>query len=149
MTTADELQELSSDLVVQAARLVRAIRRASSQPAGLRVLSLLDEHGPMGITQLAEIDRSSQPSMSGAVTDLVERGWVTKKPHPDDARSSLVDLSRSGRATLTRYRHQNGRAVAGRLAAHGSHGPEDLATAVAVLRDVLRHHPNDPEKGTL
>jgi DNA-binding MarR family transcriptional regulator len=149
VTSADDLQELSSDLVVHAARLVRAVRRASNQPAGLRVLSLLDEYGAMGITQLADVDRSSQPSMSGTVNDLLERGWVTKKPHPDDARSSLVGLSRSGRATLARFRRQNGRAVAGRLAAHGRHRAEDLAAAVAVLRDVLEHDPNDPEKGTL
>ena len=42
--------ELASDLVVHAARLVRAVRRELHLPAGIRILSLLDEFGPLGIT---------------------------------------------------------------------------------------------------
>ena len=38
---------LASDLVIQAARLVRAVRRRLELPAGVRVLSVLDEHGPL------------------------------------------------------------------------------------------------------
>ncbi|MFC4785298.1 MarR family winged helix-turn-helix transcriptional regulator [Nocardioides sp. MAHUQ-72] len=148
MTTDPRLQELSSDLVVYAARLVRAVRRALEQPAGIRVLSLLDEYGPLGITQLAAADRSSQPTMSGAVAGLVERGWVDKQPNPADARGSVVTLTEDGRRELDRVRRMNGELVAARLADHHEHTAEDLATAVAVLRDVLGEAP-DTEKGTL
>lgn len=148
MTDAPDLQELSSDLVVYAARLVRAVRRSSELPAGFRVLSLLDEHGPLGITALAAVDRSSQPTMSGAVAGLVRRGWVDKQPNPADARGSVVTLTDSGRQELDRVRRNNGEMVAARLAAHHTHSTEDLATAVAVLRDVLASGP-DTEKGTL
>ena len=137
MTETDELRELSSDLVVYAARLVRAVRRALEQPAGIRVLSLLDEYGALGITQLAAADRSSQPTMSGAVAGLVDRGWVDKQPNPADARGSVVTLTDAGRAELQRTRRMNGELVAARLATASGHGVEDLATAVAVLRDVL------------
>ena len=137
--------ELASDLVVHAARLVRAVRRELELPAGTRIISLLDEHGPLGITQLAALDRCSQPTMSAAVTQLVERGWVTKAANPDDARSSLVTLSDAGRGELGRIRRRHGERVAALLAAHGTHSTEDLATAVAVLRDVLA--PSNDEKG--
>jgi DNA-binding MarR family transcriptional regulator len=148
--TEPDLHELSSDLVVYAARLVRAVRRALEQPAGIRVLSLLDEYGPLGITQLATADRSSQPTMSGAVTGLVERGWVDKQPNPADARGSVVTLTEAGRQELRHARHLNGELVATRLAAHGGHSAEDLATAVAVLRDVLDPEPDtSTQKGTL
>ncbi len=148
VTTTPDLQELSSDLVVYAARLVRAVRRANELPAGFRVLSLLDEHGPLGITALAAADRCSQPTMSGAVSTLVGRGWVDKQPNPADARGSVVTLTDSGRNELDRVRRNNGELVASRLAAHPEHSVEDLATAVAVLRDVLSFGP-DTEKGTL
>ncbi|MGH3414122.1 MAG: MarR family winged helix-turn-helix transcriptional regulator [Marmoricola sp.] len=148
MSTSDELEDLSSDLMVYAARLVRAVRRAVAQPAGIRVLSLLDEHGPLGITALAEADRCSQPTMSGTVNALVGRGWVTKRPHPDDARASLVLLTPAGDEALARIRRENGRAIADRLTGRGGHSPADVATAVAVLRDVLTTEPTNPESGS-
>lgn len=129
--------DLASDLVTYAARLVRAVRRHAELPAGARLLSILDELGASTVTALAAADRTSQPTTTGAVRDLVERGLVARKPHPDDARSSLVDLTDAGRAELARIRRRNGEAVAARLDAHPTHTAEDLATAVAVLRDLL------------
>jgi len=130
--------ELASDLVVHAARLVRAVRRELELPAGTRILSLLDEHGPLGITALADLDRSSQPSMSGAVGQLAEKGWVTKEPNPDDARASVVTLTDAGGAELARVRHRYGEHVAALVADHPHLTTEDLATAVAVLRGILQ-----------
>ena len=149
-----DLRELSSDLVVHAARLVRAVRRNIEQPASVRILSLLDEYGALGVSQLAVADRSSQPTTSGAVTGLVERGWADKQPNPADARGSLVSLTEAGREELRRVRRMNGELVASRFAEHGHHNLEDLATAVAVLRDVLATEPTaarprTTEKGTL
>ena len=141
MTT--ELVTESGDLVTYAARLVRAVRRAVEHPTGVRVLSLLDEHGPLGISALAAADRCSQPTMSGTVASLVESGLVTKSAHPHDARSTLVDLTGPGRAELARVRQANGREVAARLT-RSACSTEDLQTAIAVLRAAL-----DPlEKGS-
>ncbi|WP_426243495.1 MarR family winged helix-turn-helix transcriptional regulator [Nocardioides sp. LHG3406-4] len=143
---SDDLQDLSSELVVLSARLVRAVRRAVEQPAGFRVLSLLDELGPSGVSSLAVADRCSQPTMSGTVAGLVERGWVTRTPHPSDARSSLIDLTVAGRHELARVRRIYGAAVAERLRDQTTHTREDVETAVAVLRDVLA---SQPTKGQL
>lgn len=136
MTTATGIDvELASDLVVEAARLVRAVRRELELPAVIRIVSLLDEVGPAGITQLAELDRCSQPTMSNAVAQLVDRGWATKEPNPDDARGSVVTLTDAGRSELQRIRRRHGERVAELLAA--THTSEEVAAAVAVLRDVL------------
>lgn len=133
---ATDLEQQSSELVVQSARLIRALRRRVGQPAGIRILSLLDELGPLGVTALAEADRSSQPTISGAVRQLVDEGWVAKDPDLNDARRSLVQLTPAGRRRLAQARRDNGKAVAERLARTG-HSVEDVAKAVAVLRDVL------------
>jgi DNA-binding MarR family transcriptional regulator len=133
---ASDLEQQSSELVVQAARLVRAVRRRVGQPAGIRILSLLDELGPLGVTALAEADRSSQPTISGAVRQLVDLGWVAKTPDRSDARRSLVDLTTQGRQRLAQARRDNGVAVAERLA-HTRYSADDVAQAVAVMRDVL------------
>jgi DNA-binding MarR family transcriptional regulator len=131
-----DLEQQSSELVVYAARLVRAVRRRVAQPSGIRILALLDEFGPQGVTALAEIDRSSQPTVSGAVRQLVEQGLVAKDSDPGDARRTVVRLTPEGRRLLTAARRDNGVAVAERLARTG-HTAEDVAAAVAVLRAVM------------
>lgn len=131
-----DLEQQSSELVVQAARLVRAVRRRVGQPAGIRILALLEELGSLGVTALAEADRSSQPTVSGAVRQLEQEGWVAKKADPADARRALVELTPKGRQRLMDARRDNGRAVAERLARTG-HSADDVARAVAVLRDVM------------
>ncbi|WP_139977778.1 MarR family winged helix-turn-helix transcriptional regulator [Nocardioides litoris] len=142
----DPAVALGGELVTHAARLVRAVRRKQDLAAGVRVLSLLDEHGPLGVSALARVDRCSQPTMSATVRDLVADGWVVKAADPGDARASVVSLSPAGRAELGRVRRRSGEAVAARLAA-GPHTPDELATAVAVLRDLLAHP--DPEGSSL
>ena len=131
-----DLEQQSSELVVQAARLVRAVRRRVGHPAAVRIMGVLDDLGPLGVTALADADRSSQPTVSGAVAQLEKVGWVARQPDPHDARRSLVELTPSGRAWLSEARLDAGVAVAERLARTG-HSAEDVAHAVAVLRDVL------------
>jgi DNA-binding MarR family transcriptional regulator len=131
-----DLEEQSGELVVYAARLVRAVRRRVAQPAGMRIISLLDELGPQGVTSLAEADRTSQPTVSGAVRQLEEQGLVAKTRDPSDARRTVVTLTTEGRRRLVEARRDNGAAVAERLT-HTGHSADDVAAAVAVLRDVL------------
>lgn len=137
--TDPDLRQLSNELVVLSARIVRMVRRhgAGDLPAAsTRMLSLLDETGPTTVGALAEADRCTQPTMSGLVGGLVEKGWVQREPHPDDARSSLVSMTAAGRAVLNDVRRSNATLVADRIAASGRPA-QDLATAVAVLRDLL------------
>lgn len=135
----DDPSPAAGDLVMYAARLVRASRQHihATPPAGVRVLSLIDEHGPSGVGRLAEHDRTSQPTMSGAVATLVERGWVTKEPDPDDARATLVTLTDAGRRALAVVRERNAEAVAAAIREHPTLTPDDLDSAVMVLREVL------------
>ncbi len=134
------VQQLSNDLVVLSARLVREIRRNSVDlpAASTRLMSLLDELGPSTVGALAQADRCSQPTMTGLVNGLVEKGWVQRDPHPDDARSAIVTMTAEGRQMLAGVRRRNAALVAERIEASGR-SPEDLATAVAVLSDLLHH----------
>lgn len=140
-THPEQLLAASGDLVTYAARLVRASRQHihNTPQAGMRVLSLLDEHGPSGISQLATHDRCSQPTMSGAVSGLVDRGWVTKSPDPADARASLVHLTDEGRHALGVVRQRNAESVATAISTDPDLTPADLDTAVVVLRRILEN----------
>ncbi|HJQ06590.1 MAG TPA: MarR family transcriptional regulator [Nocardioides sp.] len=137
MEPTTEMTALSSDLAMYAARLVRLIRQNNPQPAGIRAMSTIDQHGPLGVTTLAQLDNCSQPTMTGIVRQLLEQGWVSREPHPTDARSTLIGLTDEGRAELTRVRAANAELVASRIAHHPQRTAADLAIAVGVLRDVL------------
>jgi DNA-binding MarR family transcriptional regulator len=136
--SVSRVEALSNDLFVLSARLVREVRRRQrdTAPASIRVMSLVDELGPSTVSALAVADRCSQPTMTGLVNGLSDRGWVERRPHPDDARSSLVSMTTQGRAALAAVRRDNAAMVAERIAASGR-TPDELATAVAVLSDVL------------
>jgi DNA-binding MarR family transcriptional regulator len=136
--TAPSVTSLSNDLVVLSARLVREVRRhtADIPAASTRLLSLLDELGPSTVSVLTSADRCSQPTMTGLVNGLVEKGWLQRTPHPGDARSSLVSMTDLGHQQLEAVRHRNAALVAERIEA-SDHTPEDLATAVSVLSDLL------------
>lgn len=146
------LEELSAELVLYTGRLVRAVTRRSAgrspdvPTASLRLLSQVDELGPVTIGALAAADRCSQPTMSAGVQALCERGWAAKTPNPEDARSSLVTLTEAGRSVLTEARRARAAVVADRFRSDPNHDEQDLATAVAVLRALLEQP--DDEEGT-
>lgn len=123
----------ASDLLVYAARLVRIARRRAGVDASTRVLSVLDQTGPVGIGQLAAADGSSQPTISAQVNALAADGLITKEAHPTDARAAVVALTDAGRAALAENRQRLAAAVRDRLTGHS---PEELAVAVAVLKSL-------------
>jgi len=86
--------------------------------------------------------------MSLAVARLLESSDVAKDVDPGDARSSLVRLTDAGRSTLADARRRNGASVAARLVEHDTHSVHDVATAVAVLRDLVDLAPTS-ERTTL
>jgi DNA-binding MarR family transcriptional regulator len=136
---SDGVQALSNELVVLTARLVREVRRNNSEvpAASTRLLSLLDELGPSTVGALASADRCSQPTMTGLVNGLVEKDWLQRTPHPEDARSSMVSMTQLGHRQLQAVRRRNAALVAERIEASG-HSPDDLAITVSVLSDLLQ-----------
>jgi DNA-binding MarR family transcriptional regulator len=134
---------LAGDLVTQAARLVRTLRRRHELPAGVRVLSVLDELGPLTVTELAAAYSCTQPTMSGLVNQLLEQGWASKQPHPSDTRAALVTPTTAGTAELARVRRLNGEAVAALMDRHPTLTTTELRTAVVLLRELLSPVPPD------
>jgi DNA-binding MarR family transcriptional regulator len=136
-----DAESVIAALVMYSARLGRAISRVSlaDVPAAtLRLLSQIDELQPVGIGRLAEADRCSQPTMSGAVQKLADKGWVSKTPSPVDARSFLVELTPAGATVLRGARKRIGAVVAERLAADECHDLDDVRAAVTLLQHLLR-----------
>jgi DNA-binding MarR family transcriptional regulator len=79
---------------------------AVSQALGLswaRVLTLRRLAAePLTLRALAERLASDPPYVTLMVDDLEQRGLVKRKPHPEDRRAKLVQLTAAGRATAAR-----------------------------------------------
>ncbi len=69
-------------------------------PASAGVLTLLDRHGEMRMSQLAELLAIDMSVTSRHVAHVCERGWVERKPDPADKRSRLLRLTPIGRDLL-------------------------------------------------
>lgn len=68
--------------------------------AALRVLHLLDEHGPASVGELAERIGVDQPRASRLVAAAVAAGHVRREPDPNDARRAILVITDSGRQAL-------------------------------------------------
>lgn len=61
---------------------------------------LLGGHGtPVSQRQIARCTAIDENMTSQVIRSLIEKGWITRKPHPEDARAYCIELTASG-ATL-------------------------------------------------
>ncbi|MEV0639181.1 MarR family transcriptional regulator [Streptomyces sp. NPDC050619] len=73
----------------------------SDCPSGsASVLTLLDRHGDMRMSKLAELLAVDMSVTSRHVAHVAERGWIERSPDPADKRSRILHLTPAGRAQL-------------------------------------------------
>ncbi|MDH5242422.1 MAG: MarR family transcriptional regulator, partial [Chloroflexota bacterium] len=103
----------------------------------LHVMSMLDRHGDMPMSRLAEMIDVSLSNATGLVDRMEERGFVERVRVPDDRRVVLVRITKAGRRILDEVevlRAETLRAVLDRLDPDQLDG---IARATADLRDAL------------
>jgi DNA-binding MarR family transcriptional regulator len=66
----------------------------------LHIMSMLDRHGDMPMSRLAEMIDVSLSNATGLVDRIEERGWVERVRVPDDRRVVLVRITAAGRRLL-------------------------------------------------
>lgn len=138
--TSSSVDQLAIDLLVLSARFTRLASResTSSIPRALwRTLAQLDELGPLRVSELAASTHVSQPTATSLLQRLGERGWVERRPDPDDARAVRVSISDSGRAALEHNRKVAATAMAHRLERLDDASRGALAAGLDALRLVL------------
>jgi DNA-binding MarR family transcriptional regulator len=68
-------------------------------PAQLGVLAILSEQS-CNLSELAEVNGVSLPTMSGTISKLVAQGWVQRTRSEEDRRMILLELTGEGRSLL-------------------------------------------------
>lgn len=80
-------------------RLERKLRKtigAEVTPSQLSALSVLHRTGPMRLSELAEREQISKPTVTRLVGRLEEKDLVTRVPDDNDARSQTIRLTAAG-----------------------------------------------------
>lgn len=135
MTTADthEVAQKTLDIIPLVMTVMASEMRSTGTdmlaPSHMRLLGMLSER-PYRLTELAEMQAVSAPTMSNTITALEERGWVTRVRSESDRRVVMVDISQAGREVMAEMYHHTRSRIAEFLSVLSPH-------ELALLRDGL------------
>jgi DNA-binding MarR family transcriptional regulator len=140
-------------LVIAMHRLLRGLRRAASGAAAphatqLIVLSLLAQHGPQRVGELAGRIPCSQPTATMTVAGLETAGLVTREADPDDGRAARVVITDDGRRTLWSLAEGEAEALTALLATVDQAGLRVLRAAIPLLSALADGATRQPEGTT-
>ncbi|MFI1866970.1 MarR family winged helix-turn-helix transcriptional regulator [Streptomyces jumonjinensis] len=99
------------------------------------VLALLQRHGEMRMSRLAELLAVDMSVTSRHVTHVVAQGWVERAPDPDDGRSRILRLTPEGAGMLGELHRRTTDLFAGRLHDWTDDEIGQLIAMLARLRD--------------
>ncbi|MDX6707612.1 MAG: hypothetical protein QOI48_3458 [Solirubrobacteraceae bacterium] len=137
MDRSDQIDYVSSQLLPRAALLCRQLVSQIGCELSRTEVGLLNtlSDGPRRITELAELERLAQPTMTLLVKRLEQQGLVNRERQADDGRVVLVTLSAAGTSALEDYRAKASAA----LGAHLAEMPDDQVEALAAATETLAH----------
>jgi DNA-binding MarR family transcriptional regulator len=131
---------LAAELLYTVARINRlATQRINVKLpfAQARLLSAIEDQGTARISDLAELDHCSQPTMTTQVRKLEDAGLVSRATDPSDARAVLITITPTGVAMLTQIRAARNAVIDPYLDRLGESDRQTLVDAVRVMRNLL------------
>lgn len=104
------------------------------------VLTLLDRHGDMRMSRLAELLAVDMSVTSRHVAHVAGRGWIERLPDPADKRSRILRLTPSGHAQIGELSRRTTELLAHRLADWSDEEVGQLVRLMGRLRDSFGAH---------
>ena len=101
-----------------------------------RVLSYLAE-APMTVSDVARQRRVSFQSAGELVQTLVERGWITRIPDPNDRRQSLLHLTNAGQQEYERAQNHMLERISAMVENLSEDDQSQIRRAMSLLQTVL------------
>ena len=146
MDRSDRIDYVSSQLLPRAALLCRQLVSQLGCELSRTEVGLLStlSNGPRRITELAELERLAQPTMTLLVKRLEQQGLVSRERKAADGRVVLVTLTAAGASALEEYRAQASAALGAHLAQMPDDQVEALAAATQTLADFVTHLQQGP-----
>ena len=106
-------------------------------------MQVMDRVSDCRVADIAEALSITVGGASKLVDRIEHAGWCRRAPNPNDARSSVLTLSRAGRRVLDAAQDSFDDELATRLGAAVS--PERLTSFASTVRDLRQHITDQPE----
>ncbi|MFD0269715.1 MarR family winged helix-turn-helix transcriptional regulator [Streptomyces sp. NPDC127106] len=107
-------------------------------PASAAVLTLIDRHGEMRLSRLADLLAIDISVTSRHVAHVADRGWITRDADPGDGRCRILRLTPAGSALLAEASARYTFALEQALADWSAHDIDVLNSLLARLRSSFR-----------
>ncbi len=127
--------------------MMRMVRRVKKQTDGehsaseISALASLKRFGAITVSELADAEGVSRPSMTVLVTSLLEQGLVGKEPDANDRRLVRVRLTAPGNRALAESRTRRNAYLARRLQSLDAADLQTLEDASAIIDRLLEETP--------
>jgi DNA-binding MarR family transcriptional regulator len=135
MTTADEPSTDAERLALVIGRLNRRMQAATGGLSHglLSAMAVIAKRGPLRLSDLAQLEGVSAPSMTRTVAELEARGYVLRRPDPVDGRAVLVTAAEAGTAAILDARTTRAQLVSELLATLDPRDAAAIADALPAL----------------
>jgi DNA-binding MarR family transcriptional regulator len=142
--TPAERDELAARLRLAIGRLQRRMARNAVEgltPSQLSALAVIEQTGPVRVTEVAAREAVAPPSMTRIIASLDNLGLLDRKPDPADGRASLLVPSEAGGQLMQRIRGGRTAFLARRLETLDPEALAALTAAVPVLEALVEEPP--------
>jgi DNA-binding MarR family transcriptional regulator len=139
------IEELAPIIAGERADFAQRCHERSISMTHLHLMTLLEAHGPLPMSRVAELLGCGLPTATGLVSRMEERGLVTRQHQAEDRRVVLLRLAEAGAAEIRQVKVGRRQRVATAVA-HLSDGErEQLLASVRALRAAFNrvHHEGD------
>ena len=140
--TPPDIAALAEALRPVLLRLSRQLRRESQSiglsPLDAMLLGGIKKHDGIGVSDLADHEQMSRPTMSAHVKRLEAAGWIARQaPDSDDKRRVGLTLTPAGRKALDAVRRRRNDWLARQLAGLTPEARAALTAAIAPLEQMI------------
>jgi DNA-binding MarR family transcriptional regulator len=132
--------ELAARLRLAITRTARRLRQEAGSdlgPSQAAALAMIERHGPLAPSELAKRERIKRPTATRILGHLEGAGLVERVRDPEDGRSSILSITREGRALLRALRARKTAYLAQRLSDLDPGDVAALERAAEVLERML------------
>jgi DNA-binding MarR family transcriptional regulator len=136
-TAGDLLLELGPLVAGEKAAFATRCHERSISMAHVFLMSMIDKHGAIPMTRVAEFLGSGLPTATGLVSRMEERGLIRRDHDTKDRRVVLVSLTDAGAAEIRDLHETRQRRMAAAITHLSPTEQTNLLTAIRSLRSAL------------
>jgi DNA-binding MarR family transcriptional regulator len=131
--------DTAARLAMVTGRLNRRLRSAGGGLSHglLSALSTLAKHGPLRLSDLAQIEMVSAPSTTRLVAELESKGLVSRQSDPDDGRAYLISITTAGEGALSSTRSRRAQTLTDLMSKLDDNQRAAITDAMPVLEQLL------------